>query len=42
MKTPTQYEREIADRERLIAKLKDQLTRALEALAEKHAEEIKR
>lgn len=28
-----QYEREIADRDRLIAKLRDQLTRALEAIA---------
>lgn len=41
MKTPAEYERDIADRDRMIAKLRDQLTAALAALAEKHADEIK-
>ena len=32
MKTPAEYEQEIADRDRMIAKLRDQLTAALDEI----------
>lgn len=41
MKTPKEYEQEIADRDKMIERLKDQLTKSLEALALEHAEKIK-
>lgn len=40
MKTPGQYEREIADRDKMIERLKGQLVNALEALAQEHAKRM--
>lgn len=40
MKTPAEYEQDIADRDRMIEKLKGQLVKALEVVAQQHAARI--
>ena len=40
MKTPAEYEQEIADRDRMIEKLKGQIVKALDVITHQHAARI--